>query len=60
MEIGTPKRVVEAEPLRDPVPDREPTRLPESPLPTPQPQPSPQEPIRVEAPSYEAYYEVGE
>lgn len=44
MEIGTPKRIIEAEPLRDPVPDREPTL----PLPAPQPHPSPtKDPVKV-------------
>lgn len=38
MEIGKTKRIIESEPVKDPVPDREPTKLP---LPAPQPQPSP-------------------
>lgn len=44
MEIGKPKRIVESDPIVDPVPDREPTKLPA----TPQPDPSPtKEPVKV-------------
>ena len=44
MEIGKTKRIIQSEPLKDPVPDREPN----NPLPVPEPQPTPaKEPEKV-------------
>lgn len=49
MEIGKTKRIIESEPMKDPVPDRHVN----DPLPAPQPQPSPdKEPAKALVKTY--------